>query len=108
MTDVNRVPRSREWNLLDRVTRFVNCPVDAFEFLRQNELQTRMLAEGRQVDAGELHMPAHAEVRRVDLQQKASARDGVIFHLQGVGQGLNIACMGFVVSIAEPKRCGAG
>ena len=61
-------------------------------------------AERRDVEVGELDVPAHAEVGAVDLQHEARARDRLVLVLHRLRDGVEIGLVGGIVLVLEEER----
>jgi len=71
-------------------------------------MQADALAKAGEVEIGVLDVPAHGEIRAVDLQHEAGFGDGLVFVTHGVGDGVDVALEVLVVIVAEEQRDDAG
>ena len=67
-------------------------------------VQPCALAKVRQAQIGVLNVPAHGEVRAIDLQDETGLGDRFVFVTHGVRNGVNIALEILVVIVAEEQR----
>ena len=68
----------------------------------------RALAELLQAQVAVLDVPAHAEVRAVDLQHDAGLGHGLVFMAHGLGNRIEVGLVVLVVVVAEEQRHHAG
>ena len=62
------------------------------------------LRKSDRLEIGVLNVPAHGEVRAIDLQDETGLGDRFVFVTHGIRNGVNIALEILVVVVAEEQR----
>ena len=72
------------------------------------DVEPRLAAELVQAGVVELDVATHGQVRAVELQHQPRLRDGFVFLLHRLGDGLQVGFSRWVVLIVQEQRDDAG